>query len=75
MIGEPEYHVKANSSAKPDLYAKPPKGSLWENDPCGCALAPCGFVIPNRECKYHGDRPIIRLRKGHFATNCPGGPH
>lgn len=75
MTTDDQWHVKVNSSKRADLYAVPPKGSLWEDSPCGCQLAPCGFVIPNDDCKWHGKRPAVKIAKGHFARNCPGGPH
>lgn len=70
-----EFHVKVNGGARADLYARPPKGSLWEDEPCGCVVQPCGFVVPEDECRWHGINHQLKLAKGHFVRNCPGGKH
>lgn len=64
------WHIKVNSGPKPDLYAQPQQGSLWEDEGCGCFIAPCGFAAAQDGCQYHGDKPVVKIHGAHLARNC-----
>lgn len=65
------WHIKVNSGPKPDLYAQPQQGSLWESSSCGCLIAPCGFAVAQVGCQYHGAKPVVKIHGAHLAQNCP----
>lgn len=65
------WHIKVNSGSNPDLYAKPQQGSLWEDSGCGCLIAPCGFAEAQRDCQFHGDKPVVKIHGAHLSKNCP----